>query len=179
MNEYSSGDTSIKATDINIALNGARMFKFQKFDFNDGLSDVSLTDIVKAVAFPSSGTPYGYLKLDLRNFDITKDINFVMEYCMSTTGSSNSLKFKNTYAVYNDGRSMNAVGATANNSEEFTVQNQIRQKFTQIFSTLKIPATALSSVDDFVNIKFERLNTGLSGTNHAGDFELISLIAFQ
>lgn len=179
MNEYSSGDTELLATDVNIMLNGARIFKFNKFETNDGLTDVTIADRVKAVAFPASGTPRGTLKLDLRNFDLTKDIFFVATYCMSTAvAGTNKVKLQNSYKVYNDTNDLTSFSVTTN-TEEFTVLTTARTKTNQIFTTLKIPYTAFSNINDFIIFDISRLNSGLSGTNHTGDFELISFIAFQ
>lgn len=178
MNEYTSGDTELLASDVNIMLNGARMFKFDKFAYSDGLEESIIENRIKSVAFPASGTPKGSLKIELRNFDITKDINLVATYCMSTAVGSSSVKLQNSYKVYSDDGDLTDFTVTTN-SEEFSVPATARTKQNITFSTLKIPSSALSDIDDFIIFDIERLNTGLSGTNHTGNFELIGLIAYQ
>lgn len=178
MSDYIAGD-KFKAVDANIAVKGAKIFKFREFEYIDGISDVAIANRVNVVSFPASGTPKGTLKLDLKNFDLTKDILLVATYCISSAvAGTNKVKLQVSYKVYSDTNDLTAFSTTSV-TEEFTVPTTARTKTIQTFTTLKIPYTALSSQDDFILFDLSRLNTGLTGTNHTGNFELISLVARQ
>lgn len=178
MNKFVEGLEYLEARDLNLMLDGTLQYKFEGFEYDEGIFDVVVNDRLNAVAFGTDGTPFGTLKLDLRNFDILQDIKFFAIFCMSSAVSSKQIKLQADYKVYNEGDDISDF-TFGTSVEEFNVPNTARTKKSIEFSTLKIPKEALTSQSDYILFDLSRLNSGLVGSNHTGNFELISLIAYQ
>ena len=148
------------------------------FHFEENIEEKELANGVKTMSFPSLGSPNGIYTMDLQKFDTAQDIQVLIIFSMDTVGSSDVVKLDLEYKEYSQTGDLTDFTGTATTNQEFTVQDSkdTMQIFT--FTTLKINNTDISSSNNLLKFKLLRNNT-TSGTNHAGNFNISSLIFFQ
>jgi hypothetical protein len=111
--------------------------------------------------------------------ELTSDIVFEIEYSMSTAETGHQVKLVAEYNVVNNSESIKSAAFTGTVSEEFTVNNTADTKGRIIGSTLQIPATDISANTELIQIRLKRVVTGLTGTNHGGEFRIHRLRIYQ
>ena len=167
---WTNGDTP-EASEFNKFAEVEALF----FNSQKGLSTI-VKGLGKAIVLKPSNKRYGVFEFKAKNLNPTKDILCQAIYEMSGADASKQALFKLSYEVSHEG----GVKDSGNATKEINTVNTADTQTTQDFNDeLKIPNADLDAQTDTIRVKFERINTGLSGTNNSHNFELFYLKFYQ
>lgn len=133
---------------------------------------------LKAIAFPGSDDSITYAQFTTDdNIDDTKDIKFEVVYSMSSSESTKKVSLNADAWVFSDADAFNKAADQTGMEDEISVPSD-GQVDKLALTNIKINASELSGVGQVVAVKLFRDVDGIT-TNHTGDFQMISLRAYQ
>ena len=170
---FAAGDT-LPASEVN------KVFVLNVPFFHKAIGPVTV-DVGdgEAVSFGASGQMDAFVEFIMTNFDPAKDLNIDVIYSMSTNVSGKVVKNRFKYKAYTltDILSSNSV-TTGSSSEEFATVTGVNKRSDKTYTTLKIPAGALSSRTELIRCIFSRVHDTV-GSNHTGNFQLHTMKFYQ
>lgn len=151
--------------------------QFQPDDTNP-TTNVSVGSALKAIAFSASSDNIVWAQFTTDdNLDDTKDIKFEIMYSMSSAESSKKVSFNSDVWVYSDNEDPSKSADSSGLEDELSVPNDGKTDKV-VLTTIKVGSSLLSGVGQVVALKLWR-NTSDTNDTHSGDFQLISMRAYQ
>jgi len=145
------------------------------FVYGTDSSDIATTD------FPSTATAKGYIQTTLGDMaKNTTDLNLTLQYVMSTSSAAKFVKLNVVYKLIESGDDILSGTTIQTVSSEYAVpatQNELSE------INIVVPAATLALLTSVVHahlvVSVERVNFGMTGTNHSGTFKTLGLTIWQ
>lgn len=168
---------TVNAADVNEFYGKSTVFNVESFEGSQsGITDVLINSLLKAVAFPNSGTPLGSFKIPFKKINRAYDVILRANFNFDTGVAGNAVKFQLDvkHIIATDG--INLTSPTT-----YTTELSITPAVTNLNETLFTIAHAIFQASDegYLICKLSRLNTGLAGTNADKSCNLINLVCYQ
>lgn len=137
-----------------------------------------LSSVLRAIAFSGSADNIAYAQFTTDGrLDDTKDIVFEILYCMSSSESTKQVSLNADVYVFADNMSPAKAADATGLEDEISVPNDGNTD-KLVLTNIKVAAAFLTGTGQTIVLKFWRDVDGVAA-NHSGDFQLISLRAYQ